>query len=199
MNTKEKPHLIVDCDGVLFDTILGFVKWALFNFPQLDVIKILRSNFDFINHCMITFLDSSDFAKIPAIRNANKAIDFLKDYYKIDVITSCGNDEKIREARLKNLETAFGKNTFNEVYTIPLRSSKEDIYSIYKKGTIVIDDEVPNLLSANSFGHEIYWLKYYNFLKRTFISKHSKQDEKNLKQVSWTDVIKEIKTSHLSK
>jgi hypothetical protein len=65
--------------------------------------------------------------------------------------------------------------------------------------TIVIDDEVPNLLSANSFGHEIYWLKYYNFLKRTFVSKHSKQDEKNLKQVSWTDVIKEIKTSHLSK
>lgn len=199
MNKKEKPHLIVDCDGVLFDPILSFVKWALFNFPKLDIIKILKNNFDFLNHCMISFLDSRDFEKMLVIKNSNKAIEFLKNYYKIDVITSCGDDKKIRDARILNLENTYGKNTFNEIYTMPLRGSKESIYSNYKSGTIVIDDELPNLLSAKSLNLNIYWLKYHNFLTRTFITKHSKEDEKNLKQLTWNNIIKEIKTSHISK
>lgn len=101
---NNKPHLIVDCDGVLLDPVLGFVKWILLHFPEFDVVGVLKSKFGFVEGCIKNFWASDSFATIPMIKASKYPIDYLKHHYKIDVITSCGDDKKYVKHVLKTLK-----------------------------------------------------------------------------------------------
>lgn len=200
MNSKEKTHLLIDCDGVLLDPVLGFSKWVLFNFPKIDIVNIFKNNLDFVNCCIFCFYGSKDFSNLPTIKLSVDAINYLKQYYKLDVITTCGDNKQIREDRINNLEKKFGKHVFNEIYTLPRSSSKDVIYKLYPN-TIIIDDELPNIIDAKkcNLNHKLYWMKYHTLFKDLFINKYDKSEKNNYKETNWDNIIKEIKTFHISK
>lgn len=194
---NNKPHLIVDCDGVLLDPVLGFVKWTLLNFPEFDIVGALKSKFGFVEGCIKNFWASDSFATIPMIKASKYPIDYLKHHYKIDVITSCGDDKKIREARIKNLENHFGKNTFNEIYTLPFSSSKKGVYSLYDSETTkVIDDELPNIVDANECDLKGFWMSYHSIFKNLAYNTYDRNLEKKYKTVNWKALLNKFMSEH---
>ena len=200
MNTKKKEHLIVDCDGVLLDPVLGFFKWFLLRFPNIDIVKILKSNENFFNYCIELFYESDDFKKIPMIKSAKNPILYLKDYYKLDVVTSCGSSQKIKQDRISNLEKLYGKNTFNEIHILPLAYSKQDIYSNYEKQTIIIDDEITNIKDAEDIGYtNVYLMKYYPFIRQVYYNSSYNKTNRKKPNYNWNQIVSIIKQKHLQK
>jgi len=197
----KKPCIIVDCDGVLIDPVRGFVRWFFATMPYMDFSIILK-NGQLLNGLFTTYLYSDDFSQIPPIFGAKDAILSLSNSFNIDIITSCGNNSLIRHARLKNLEKIFGLESFRNIYTLPYLASKKKIYSQYDKGTIVIDDDLFNIVEANSCGHDVYWMKYHKKFSKILypnISKISLEDKKIYKTTNWDKIIKSISSISCSK
>ena len=144
------------------------------------------------------FLEKLRFFRNPSNKWAKDSIEFLKEYYDIDIITNCGED--VRVSRIKNLEKHFGKDTFKNIYTLPFHSSKKDIYNLYEHA-IVIDDELPNIIDAeNSLkNHKVFWMSYYPLFKKIADNKYDNLLEKQYKKTSWNNVISYIKNNNLMK
>lgn len=192
--TTEKPKLIVDCDGVLLDPLRGFTRWALHAFPSLDLVSIFKNKALF-KSLITEFLISEHFSNIPPKPMAVDSISFLSKHFNIDVITSCGNSNTIRNSRFENLDKIFGLDNFNGVYVLPYLSQKRDIFSKYEKGTIVIDDELLNVFDAISCGHNAYWMKYHQKLFKILFHNKTKiesKDNTKIHTVNWDTIVKSI-------
>lgn len=190
---NKKPNLIVDVDGVLLDPITGFMKWFFVNFPDVDLFRVLKNNKNIIDSCINAFWNSENFTKIPARKNAKPAINYLKTYYNIDVVSNCGNDNRIKECRIQNLENIFGKDAFRNIYLLPFRQPKKEVYSLYKGNAFVIDDELPNLLDAVDCNLEYVWMSYFPVLKSMFYNDYDRSLEYLFKKQNWTETIKFLK------
>ncbi len=197
---SEKQHLIIDCDGVLLDPIYGFIKWALFNFPSINIGKVLRNNTNFIDECIIAYWHSSNFSKLPMLKSAKYPIEYLKNKYDIDVVTNCGNESNIRNARVENLENLFGKGTFKNIYTLSFKASKKEVYDIYDNA-LVVDDELPNIIEAekSARGHKTFWMNYYPLFKALAYNKYDKSLEKKFEKKNWKDIISYTMDNNLTK
>ena len=192
-----KKQLIIDCDGVLLDPVWGFIKWFIFNFPNVNVARVIKNNASFINEVFISFWNSSDFSKIPVLKSSRYPIEFLKSKYSIDVVTSCGDDLQKRNARIKNLERYFGKNTFQNIYTLPFNKSKKDIYRTYSDG-IIIDDELKNIVDAQDCNSKFqtFWMSYHPVMK--LLRNDQPEIEKtNIKRTNWKNIISTIAKSNI--
>ena len=187
-----KQHILVDCDGVLLDPVLGFIKWFILNFPNINVTNVIKYDASFISECFLSFWNSPAFAKIPILKTAKYPIEFLKEKYNISVVTSCGDDNTKRIARIKNLEDCFGKNTFKDIYTLPFNKSKKEIYKIYNDA-IVIDDELNNIIDAKSCNlKQVFWIKYYPLIKSIAYNKNNKSINRKFPENNWNNIISNI-------
>ncbi|MBR1545034.1 MAG: hypothetical protein IJ638_03780 [Alphaproteobacteria bacterium] len=197
---SDKKHILLDCDGVLLNPVLGFVKWILFNFPNIDIAKFIKNDMCFVDNCIFNYWNSPEFCKIPSLKDARYSVDYLKNKFEIDVISNCGNEGKIRDSRIKNLEDCFGKNTFKNIYTLPFKGSKSDVYNMYEN-TIIIDDELPNIIAAKDAqkNHQVFWMTYIPLIKKIIYDRYDRSLEKNFKKTNWAKIISYIEENKLIK
>ena len=193
-DVSEKPKLIVDCDGVLLDPLRGFTRWVLSYLPSMKLSDILK-NKSLVHLLIGEFLSSKNFSNIPPKPMAVDAISFLSKHFSIDVITSCGNSNFVRNSRFENLDKMFGLENFSGIYILPYLSQKRNIFTNYEKGATVIDDELLNIVDAVSCGHNAYWMKYHQKLFKILFHSKTKipsQHKPKLHTTNWSDIIKTL-------
>lgn len=151
-------YIIFDADGVLLDTLPYIIKWFLINVPNFDISKLLKFKMDYLVDEFGNNFNA--FSNIPPIKGAVDFVKRLSQNYKIDVISAYGGNVRRFIARTQNIHKYFG-NSINSVINMPPDESKEILYNQYKKGTVVIDDDMSNCQKAFELGLRPFYYRYY--------------------------------------
>jgi FMN phosphatase YigB (HAD superfamily) len=93
----------------------------------------------------------------PAVDCAAEVIPHLqKQGYRFVAITACGNDQKFREERIRNLEKAFGF-TWDAVHTVSMQGSKRAALALYPP-SIWVEDNFKHAVVGADLGHRSFIL-----------------------------------------
>ena len=115
--------ILVDCDETLLENTLMLKKFYLETIDKNAEIngnqycskwKVWDGSDEWVD--FITDYAKSDYFKnIPAVKGAVEAIKKLKDAgHSLSIITSAGQDEKVKKNRKENLSKLFGEGIFDE-------------------------------------------------------------------------------------
>ena len=165
MNTKRKPILALDGDGIIFDWIGGFIGFALTKGFQLD----LNSGFDTYNMSS-WFLNMTNDQFVQMVELYNKA-EHPKPYYnflqnliqlqqkfEVMVVSAYSSDPEAR-ARRSNALVNLG---LHNIFLLGIGESKQE--TLEEIGAdIFVDDNPQHLLEGLAAGCLTYAIKYpYN-------------------------------------
>lgn len=162
--------LICDCDGVLLLWRPTFIDWCKkYGFLAPDIpdhvydftpyLKIpgsthIPNNFEFSNALSNLFNESFHLKNLPPMPGAAAALRYAHSNGAIiKVVSSYTSEYKAMKSREENLVNVFG-NIFQEIVSLPLRSSKKEWLSTQDKNAIFIEDSINNINDAISVGFD---------------------------------------------
>jgi len=165
---NKQKLILTDCDGVLFDWVLGFNAWM----EGRGWNRLPDSQYHYTIDKWYNI--SHDHAmELVGTYNSSAAIGFLTPYldsveyvkklhnehgYKFVVVTAMGNDDYAAKLRERNLRQVFG-DVFEDVIIVDLLSSKESILARYEP-TIWIEDKPSNAEEGRRAGHRTYLFEH---------------------------------------
>lgn len=160
-----KPWVLLDCDGVLLDWDQGIQSYALAHKSHVwDGDHMDEHAYDLSTRMNITpeqsqeliwdFHHSAEYAHIPAMPGAVKAVTQLSKFCRLAVITACGTQHTTRMNRLKNLQAQFG-DVFVHVHCTDSFEEKKTYLSAYDPGHWV-EDHARNALMGKLYGHQCF-------------------------------------------
>jgi len=131
--------IIFDCDDVLLDYRKGF----------LAVYPELKDHHMFHKEKNFAFRHSDDFANLEPCKFAVEVVNELKRLgYKLNIVTSVGNEEGVEQKRIENINKVFGENVFDKIVVLGYLKSKSDVLSEFPK-SFFIDDIALNFVGSN--------------------------------------------------
>lgn len=158
---KSTTPLYLDSDGVFMDFSSAFYLYMKeehgilstdvepANFDYSDVFPTIEKPHRFI----AGFIDSTYFQEMKTYSGAVEAIKAQREQFeKIIVVTSCGDDPHVRDARLKSYEAGLD-GQFDDVIFLPLGGCKKDVMSTLPKG-VFVDDQLRVLRPVVEAGHK---------------------------------------------
>lgn len=135
---KKIKNIICDCDDVLLEYRKGFLKV----YPECENMYIFPTEKN------KAFRMSEEFSNLPPCQGAVEFIKKVKSSgYKIDIVTSVGNEDGVREKRIRNLNSIFGEDAFNEIIVLSYFDSKAEVLSKLPK-SFFIDDMAKNFIGS---------------------------------------------------
>lgn len=180
-------HFIIDCDDVLLDWQNAFIKHCRFYGITLDPAGPQSWDLsqwmglpsatcrEWINH----FNNSHAFGRIEACEGAKEFLWTVRDnWHTCNVLTACGTDENIRQARFSNMRACFQKPAniygfslpYDAITFLPLGGSKfHDLNEARLKcdDIVFVEDSFKHAQSGVANGIKSYCLR----------RSHNRQDE----------------------
>lgn len=167
---NKKPILLTDLDGVSIDWLKGFVNYMEHelghkaehlspkHFSMIDIFPEIEKPYLHIKD----YQHTNHYRDVEAYHGAYDAYKTLKEMgVGVIAVTSCGEEKKIQENRLYNLEKNF-PDIFDDIHLLGLGADKTDILSKYDSSRF-IDDQIGNVISGVQTGHKSYlWDMSYN-------------------------------------
>jgi len=162
--------ILTDADGVLFDWVTGFNKWATETMglklrPDFQNFYTIEKWFGLTeneaNEIVSEYNNTDMIAELPPWLDAVKYVNILHDEhdFKFVVITAMGDTARNRELRWKSLQRTFG-DVFIDLHITDLRQCKLKFLEQYQSA-IWIEDKPSNAETGLAAGH------------RTFLMAHS--------------------------
>lgn len=160
-----KPWVLLDCDGVLLDWDAGIRNFVEQHRPHLgDPGNFDEHSYDLTGRMDITreeanqlvwdFHHSEDYLQLQPMPGAVKAIQELSKFCNLVVITACGTDPHVVEARKQGLNQVFG-DVFFAVHCTDGFEEKKHYLQQYDPG-YWIEDHAKNALMGKLYGHQSF-------------------------------------------
>jgi len=161
--------ILTDADGVLFDWVTGFNKWATetiglklrADFQKFYTIeKWFGLTKEEANELVSEYNKTDIIAELPPWIDAVKYVKKLHDEhdFKFVVITAMGNTARNRELRWKSLQQTFG-DVFVDLHITNLRECKRTFLEQYQSA-IWIEDKPSNAETGLSVGHRTFLMMH---------------------------------------
>lgn len=157
-----KKVILTDCDGVLLDWEASFTDWMSSNGytkvdeHEYDVAKSYGLEKPFAKKLVREFNNSAWMGHLPTLRDARSGVATLVDAgFKFICITSLSLDPYAKKARVKNLQSIFGKGVFNSknVICLDTGADKDDALAEYAgSGLYWIEDKEENAVLGEELG-----------------------------------------------
>ena len=153
--------ILVDCDGVLLNWSYGFNEFmSNMSMPLLNEnVYAIKDRYNisemFAKNLISAFNSSSSMRSLPPYKDSIKYIRKLKEEHGIvfTVISSFSDSTSSHEDRKHNLETHFGKGTFEEFIFLGEGESKERALSRYRDSGITFIEDLPdNIVISEKLG-----------------------------------------------
>lgn len=151
--------ILTDIDNVCLDWTNAFQEFVYKVNPKLKLAHdcwTFGLTYEEIDGYIHQFNDatvSDDFGNLVAYRDAVEYMTKLKNLgYEFVGITSCGELQKTKDLRQKNVEVVFGKGMFKEMHCLKVHSSKLECLKKYPSA-YWIDDKVSNAADGLEAGH----------------------------------------------
>lgn len=175
--------ILTDVDGVLLNWIDSFERWMIrHGYEVKEASRYCLGEYfgipikEVLEHIAV-FNESAEMGKLGPFRDALKYVRKLhKEHgYVFHCITAICPDVAVREARRKNLEQLFGKESIERLECVGLQGSKYMILSEYSdSGLPWIEDHASNAEIGHDLGLNAIIMdhgynrdsKYENKLKR---------------------------------
>ena len=170
INNDKKPILLTDLDGVSIDWLKGFVNYMEHelghkaehlkpkHFSMIDIFPEIEKPYLHIKD----YQHTDHYREVESYKGSYEAYKTLKEMgVSVIAVTSCGEEKKIQENRLYNLEKNF-PDIFDDIHLLDLGADKTQVLSKYDNSRF-IDDQLGNVLSGVKTGHKSYlWDMSYN-------------------------------------
>jgi hypothetical protein len=146
--------ILTDCDGVLLNWEASFTTWMAqkgynkIDADEYDVAKSYGLSKAESKPLVRQFNESAWMGYLPALRDARSGIAKLVEAgYEFVCITSLSLDENAKKARVKNLQSIFGKDVFTmeNVVCLDTGADKDEALAEYAGlGLYWIEDKTEN-------------------------------------------------------
>ncbi len=161
--------ILTDVDGVLLDLhdalkrFMAEEKGISLTEEQWKstyyIHKILGISREEEQEIIVDFYHSDYFRNIPALPHAVETVQALRDEgWRFIVVTAAIQElarqdiELTRQNRIHNLETVFGKNTFDEYFITEVHGCKSGVLKQFNQA-VWVEDSVKNALIGDDCGH----------------------------------------------
>lgn len=164
-------HFILDCDDVLLDWQSSFIAYLSARDvlvdpagpSEWDIAAWIGCSPDAARSWVARHNASSAFGRLNARPGATRFLDgLLHAGHSASVLTSCGSNRATAQARVKNLDLAFGRDAFTEIDVLPLGQSKfEHLQRMARGGgdLVFVDDNFTHAQSGAVCGIRSYCLR----------------------------------------
>jgi FMN phosphatase YigB (HAD superfamily) len=183
--------ILTDCDGVLLNWEASFTTWMAqkgYNKVNADVYEMEVAygiTKDVSKALVRQFNESAWMGYLPALRDARSGVAKLVEAgYEFICITSLSLDANAKKARVKNLQSIFGKDVFTaeNVVCLDTGADKDEALAEYAGlGLYWIEDKTENAKLGANLG-----------LKSLLINHGHNKDcnDPNIKRVAnWSDIV----------
>ena len=161
---------IFDCDDVLLDWESGFIAFlqSIGYRPNpagpadWNLAPWIGCDNDEARKLVDRFNDNyGRFRDLPSMQHAYEAVWAAHDAgHRVHVITCCGDSDKRKMARLRNLDQRFARwngscdyeTPFTDIHILPMGSSKADALRHYPAGSYFFDDSIAHARTASWMG-----------------------------------------------
>ena len=183
--------ILTDCDGVLLNWEASFTTWMAqkgynkIDADEYDVAKSYGLSKAESKPLVRQFNESAWMGYLPALRDARSGVAKLVELgYEFVCITSLSLDENAKKARVKNLQSIFGKDVFTaeNVVCLDTGADKDEALAEYAGlGLWWIEDKTENAKLGVAMG-----------LKTILVNHGHNQDcdNTNIKRVAnWAEIV----------
>lgn len=183
--------ILTDCDGVLLNWEASFTTWMAqkgynkVDADEYDVAKSYGLSKAESKPLVRQFNESAWMGYLPALRDARSGVAKLVELgYEFVCITSLSLDENAKKARVKNLQSIFGKDVFTaeNVVCLDTGADKDEALAEYAGlGLWWIEDKTENAKLGVAMG-----------LKTILVNHGHNQDcdNTNIKRVAnWAEIV----------
>jgi FMN phosphatase YigB (HAD superfamily) len=173
--TPSPRDLLLDCDGVLFDWVGGFARYAK-KVLEKDLDPAGPSDFNLSSwigcsedelHDLVSGFNKGDggfFGTLNPLPGARETLLAAHAQGRaMTIITACSTDPEVVSQRKKNLNDVFG-DIFKDIHIVDFTTSKRDILSQFKNVSWV-EDKAENALLGAELGHKSYLIRASHNIK----------------------------------
>lgn len=155
-------RILIDVDGVVLDWESAFDEWMSqqgFRIKKSNVYdQYVRYGFQRKKQCDELVKRFNESAWIGYLNPLRDSVEWIRKFkqqgYEFDAITSLSEDFYSGKLREHNLESVFGKGTFNRVQCIGTGADKDEALCEYKAGLWWIEDKPKNCEAGLRAGHK---------------------------------------------
>ena len=161
-------HIIVDADDTILAYTDSLLSYANVEHPKnavyTDICDFLTKEhnytFEEVQDLIVDFNNSVSFRNIEPFKGSEKVIRKLSDDgVKMHVVTSCGDNGRIKTNRYHNLREVFG-DVFDKIHILPLMSRKiNTLLSYVNEDVVFIEDTLAHYNDAHLLGIDSYIIK----------------------------------------